>query len=440
MIADNYKNSNPSSEKFNREKVEPSQVSDTWVTCQRNVSGDRDLSLSHIDYCKFKVVNIETREEAVKLQNSLINKLFDHDSVVQKLDYQSIEGSKKMEVVVTTDTTTASTIKMVNYSKLSSQLLTQTGAEWAVLVELRGSYFTGYDSPCLRTWTVVNIITDIQYQYPVRCTRLDLAVDVANYNMLEYTQKVALQVLHDKRHDYERMNHDYPDEVEHYTLQKYKKCRVVQSETNTVYFGSRDSNNFIRIYDNRNTHGREGNRIELELKKDGARQALQGLQAIIEENKTLETEGILVKLDIGIRGCIYDNLPDIYLTQKVEEARQKRVKRDDSCSPCKWLEIKAEVLVTDSYTPIDTRQRRVRKSIERFTNYFRRNVVKSLTAIAEGIGVDNVLEMVRAEIDKCSSDNSLRPEHRVLTFQAVLDGVPLWVKQNGIWQEQLLTV
>ena len=170
----------------------------------------------------------------------------------------------------------------------------------------------------------------------------------------------------------------------------------------TVYFGSRESESFTRVYDPEVCHGVKGaTDIEVVL-KDGKAKEYAKLLTELWESGDEENWG----------------LPDDELAKfiasvavgHVDFIDQNTATRRSNCKRWWWWQRILDYLQT---VPIRLSSERVKKSFERFLGFCERNVYKTMAAYAVAVqDVDWVLRMLKNKIIEYS--NKLNPEHYAL--------------------------
>ena len=136
----------------------------------------------------------------------------------------------------------------------------------------------------IKAYNKINSITDLINRVKkfetAKFKRIDLTLDVVNANMLDFIKN---SILEEK----------YKTRYKKYTIIQEFSTKTAEKTAETVYFGSRKSENMIRIYDKAAEQKIEADicRIEIELKKNSAHKVAQDINK--EEDLQTLINGIL---------------------------------------------------------------------------------------------------------------------------------------------------
>lgn len=141
---------------------------------------------------------------------------------------------------------------------------------------LSGSAIRAYN----KLHSITDLINRVKKYETAKFKRIDLTLDVVNASMLDFIKN---SVLEEK----------YKTRYKKYTIIQEFSTKTSKKTAETYYFGSRKSENMIRVYDKAAEQKIQADicRIEIELKKNSAHKV--ALDIINEEDLQAITNGIL---------------------------------------------------------------------------------------------------------------------------------------------------
>ena len=128
--------------------------------------------------------------------------------------------------------------------------------------------------------SITALLNRVKKYETAKFKRIDLTLDVVNANMLDFIKN---NILEEK----------YKTRYKKYTIIQEFSTKTAEKTAETVYFGSRKSENMIRIYDKAAEQKIEADicRIEIELKKNSAHKVALDINR--EKDLQVITNGIL---------------------------------------------------------------------------------------------------------------------------------------------------
>lgn len=217
-------------------------------------------------------------------------------------------------------------------------------------VSMSARYLDNVDMSQLAAW--LNIIAPV---YGLRCSRLDVALD-------DHEKQIPLSVVEQARCDRNFFNVRSTSVVKSDDVSSNEKGQ-------TIYFGSRQSEAFMRVYDKtvESKGERLGNRWESEFKGAKADEICRQWLAAMDTDESRASR-LLV---------------DVVLGTVDFRDRSKGKKNRDRCPLLSWFAEMCEMLAA---VPVRLRVPRPKQTMQRTVDYLKRSVAPSIASLSKALG------------------------------------------------------
>ena len=266
---------------------------------------------------------------------------------------------------------------------------------YRVLIQLGGDYFRGM--PLIYVFRLLKYLDGKNF----RCQRLDLATDIPkSFGLLRY---VVLA--------------EFEKRFTNVTVSQYIRSGSIKKQSETVYLGSRQSNFFMRFYDDEVKHGYKADRAEGEFKGDKSRQVFRLLADLPFYNDPNDKMSRKTNLEIlrtaqRLMSNLLTGQLDFY--DNITRACNGSITAITYCDW--WLDFKDKIL---AYNPIRVTVQPPEKTIPKTFAWLFRQVSKSLAIFYSGMK-GNGAKLIKALLDYGKERFTNQDEALICTLKAGL--------------------